>query len=114
MADLSTTFMGVRLKNPIILGACSIVEDLGAIKKLERAGLAAIVYRSLFEEQINLEHIQLDEQLGEYSYRNAEMGNIFPEIKHSGAAEHLHNLEKLIKTVNIPVFASLNAINDSS
>ena len=60
MADLRTTFMGVELKNPIILGASSLVEDLGAIKKIERAGVAAIIYRSLFEEQINLEHIQLD------------------------------------------------------
>ncbi len=114
MADLRTTFMGVELKNPIILGASSLVEDLGAIKKIERAGAAAIVYRSLFEEQINLEQIQLDEQVGEYSYRNAEMGTIFPEIKHSGAGEHLYNLTKLIKNVTIPVFASLNAIYDQS
>ena len=114
MADLRTTFMGIELKNPIILGASSLVEDLNAIKKIERAGIAAIVYRSLFEEQINLEQIQLDEQVGEYSYRNAEMGNIFPEIKHAGAGEHLYNLTKLIKTVNIPVFASLNAIYDKS
>lgn len=114
MADLRTTFMGVELKNPIILGASSLVEDLSAIKKIERAGVAAIVYRSLFEEQINLEQIQLDDQVGEYSYRNAEMGNIFPEIKHSGAGEHLYNLKKLISHVNIPVFASLNAIYDQS
>jgi len=114
MADLRTTFMGVELKNPIILGASSLVEDLNAIKKIERAGAAAIVYRSLFEEQINLEHIQLDDQLGEYSYRNAEMGSIFPEVKHSGAGEHLYNLTKLIKNVSIPVFASLNAIYDQS
>ena len=114
MADLRTTFMGVELKNPIILGASSLVEDLNAIKKIERAGVAAIVYRSLFEEQINLEQIQLDEQVGEYSYRNAEMGSIFPEIKHSGAGEHIYNLSKLIKNVSIPVFASLNAIYDQS
>ncbi len=114
MADLRTTFMGVELKNPIILGASSLVEDLNAIKKIERAGVAAIVYRSLFEEQINLEKIELDEKVGEYSFRNAEMGNIFPEIKHSGAGEHLYNLTKMIKSVNIPVFASLNAIYDQS
>lgn len=114
MADLRTTFMGVELKNPIILGASSLVEDLNVIKKIERAGVAAIVYRSLFEEQINLEQIQLNEQVGEYSYRNAEMGKIFPEIKHSGAGEHLYNLSKLIKNVSIPVFASLNAIYDKT
>ena len=114
MADLRTTFMGVELKNPIILGASSLVEDLNAIKKIERAGVAAIVYRSLFEEQINLEQIQLGEMVGEYSDRNAEMVNIFPEIKHCGAGEHLYNLTKLVKSVSIPVFASLNALNDQT
>jgi dihydroorotate dehydrogenase (fumarate) len=114
MADLRTSFMGVELKNPIILGASSLVEDLNVIKKIERAGAAAIVYRSLFEEQINLEKIELNEKVVEYNYRNAEMGNIFPEIRHSGAGEHIYNLGKLIKSVDIPVFASLNAIYDKS
>ncbi len=114
MADLRTTFMGVELKNPIILGASSLVDDLNAIKKIERAGVAAIVYRSLFEEQINLEKIQLSEMVGEYNDRNAEMGNIFPEINHCGAGEHIYNLEKLVKSVNIPVFASLNALTDQT
>ena len=114
MADLRTTFMGVELKNPIILGASSMVEDLNVIKKLERAGISAIVYRSLFEEQINLEQIQFDDMLGEYNYRNAEMVNIFPEVKHGGAKEHLFNLRRLIDSVNTPVFASLNAIYDQS
>ena len=84
------------------------------IKKIERAGAAAIVYRTLFEEQIHLEQIQMDEMVGEYNDRNAEMVNIFPEIKHGGAREHLYNLTKLIKNVDIPVFASLNAIYDKS
>ncbi len=114
MADLRTTFMGVELKNPIILGASSLIEDLSVIKKIERAGAAAIVYRTLFEEQINLEQIQMDEMVGEYNDRNAEMVNIFPEIRHGGATEHLYNLTKLIKNVDIPVFASLNAIYDQS
>ena len=74
MADLRTTFMGVELKNPIILGASSLVEDLSAIKKIERAGAAAIVYRSLFEEQINLEQIQLGEMVGEYERQKCRNG----------------------------------------
>ena len=114
MADLRTTYMGVELKNPIILGASSMVEDLNIIKNLERAGISAIIYRSLFEEQINLEQIQFDDMLGEYDERNAEMVNIFPEVKHGGAKEHLFKLKKLIDNVKIPVFASLNAIYDQS
>ncbi len=114
MADLRTTYMGVELKNPIILGASSLVEDPTVIQKIERAGVSAIVYRSLFEEQIHLEQIQLDDQLGEYDNRNAEMTHLFPEVKHGGAKEHLFKLEKLISKVSIPVFASLNATYDES
>ena len=113
MADLRTTYMGVELKNPIILGASSLVEDPVAIQKIERAGVSAIVFRSLFEEQIHLEQIQLEDQLGEYDHRNAEMIRLFPEVRHGGAKEHLFKLEKLISKVNIPVFASLNAMYKS-
>jgi len=114
MADLRTTYMGVELKNPIILGASSLVEDPNAIQKIERAGISAIVYRSLFEEQIHLEQIQLEDQLKEYDDRNAEMIHLFPEVRHGGAKEHLFKLEKLISKVNIPVFASLNAMYTQS
>jgi len=114
MADLRTTYMGVELKNPIILGASSLVEDPAAIEKIERAGVSAIVFRSLFEEQIHLEQIQMEDQLGEYDHRNAEMIRMFPEIRHGGAKEHLFKLEKLISKVNIPVFASLNAMYEES
>ena len=114
MADLRTTYMGVELKNPIILGASSLVEDPNAIQKIERAGVSAIVYRSLFEEQIHLEQIQLEDQLKEYDDRNAEMIHLFPEVRHGGAKEHLFKLEKLISKVNIPVFGSLNAMYSQS
>jgi dihydroorotate dehydrogenase (fumarate) len=114
MADLRTTYMGVELKNPIILGASSLVEDPAAIQKIERAGISAIVYRSLFEEQVHLEQIQLEDQLEEYDHRNAEMIHLFPEVKHGGAKEHLFKLEKMISSVSIPVFASLNAQYDTS
>ena len=106
--------MGVELKNPIILGASSLVEDAAAIEKIERAGVSAIVFRSLFEEQIHLEQIQMEDQLVEYDNRNAEMIRLFPEIRHGGAKEHLFKLEKLISKVNIPVFASLNAMYEES
>ena len=114
MADLKTTYMGVELKNPIILGASNLTDDSDTINKIEQAGIAAVVYRSLFEEQIHLEQIQLDDMLTEYDHRHAEMTDIFPEIRHGGAKEHIYKLEKLIDKLNIPVFASLNAIYDSS
>ncbi len=110
MADLSTTYMGVKLKNPLILGASNLVTKPDVIKQIEEAGIGAIVYRSLFEEQIQLENLQLDEQLSEYENRNAEMTSLFPGLEHAGPKEHLYNVEKLVKSVKVPVFASLNAI----
>ena len=110
MADLSTTYMGVKLKNPLILGASNLVTKPESIKQIEEAGIGAIVYRSLFEEQIQLENLQMDEDLSEYENRNAEMTNLFPGIEHAGPKEHLYNVEKLKKSVDVPVFASLNAI----
>ncbi|MCY1719724.1 dihydroorotate dehydrogenase-like protein [Prolixibacteraceae bacterium Z1-6] len=110
MADLSTTYMGIKLKNPIILGASNLVTKTDVIKQVEEAGIGAIVYRSLFEEQIQLENLQMDEELSEYENRNAEMTNLFPGLEHAGPKEHLYNVEKLVKSVDVPVFASLNAI----
>ncbi|MDD2303750.1 MAG: dihydroorotate dehydrogenase-like protein [Prolixibacteraceae bacterium] len=114
MADLSTTYMGVKLKNPIILGASNLVTKPEVVKELEEAGIAAIVYKSLFEEQIQLESLQLDEDINEYANRNSEMGRIFPDIVHAGPKEHLFHLKKLKETSSVPVFASLNALYEPS
>lgn len=106
--------MGVKLKNPLILGASNLVTKPEVIKELEEAGIAAIVYKSLFEEQIQLESLQFDEELNEYANRNSEMGRIFPDIEHAGPKEHLFNLKKLKQHTSVPVFASLNAIYEPS
>jgi dihydroorotate dehydrogenase (fumarate) len=114
MANLSTTYMGIPLKNPLILGACNLSVKHDTIKQLEEAGIAAIVYKSLFEEQIQLENLQLEEELTEYQERAAEMTRIFPHLEHAGPREHIMNLKKLKESVNIPVIASLNAIYEVS
>ncbi|MFA5330709.1 MAG: dihydroorotate dehydrogenase-like protein [Prolixibacteraceae bacterium] len=114
MADLSTTYMGVKLKNPIILGASNLVTKPDVIKELEEAGIAAIVYKSLFEEQIQLESLQFDEEMNEYANRNSEMTRLFPDIEHAGPKEHLYNLRKLKQNTSVPVFASLNAMYEPS
>ena len=67
MADLKTRYMGIELKNPIIIGASNLVTDFDNLKKIERAGAAAVVYKSLFEEQIQLEDLELYERKTEYS-----------------------------------------------
>lgn len=110
MANLKTSYLGIELKNPVIVGASNIVNNIENVKRVEEAGAAAIVYKSLFEEQIQLENAQLDDKLHEYSDRNAEMINIFPTIEHAGPEEHLFNVALVKKSIKIPVIASLNAI----
>jgi len=114
MVDLRTKYLGIELKNPIIIGASNLVTKLDNVKRAEQAGAAAIVYKSLFEEQIQLESAQLDDALDEYNDRNAEMVNIFPKIEHAGPEEHLVNLRKVKESIKIPVIASLNAIYKES
>ncbi|MBN1950227.1 MAG: dihydroorotate dehydrogenase-like protein [Bacteroidales bacterium] len=110
MANLRTSYLGLELKNPVIVGASNMVNNIENVKRAEAAGAAAIVYKSIFEEQIQLENASLDDKLQEYSERNAEMINLFPTIKHAGPEEHLFNVAMVKKTVKIPVIASLNAI----
>jgi dihydroorotate dehydrogenase (fumarate) len=114
MIDLKTTYLGLDLKNPVILGASNLVTKIDNLKRAEEAGAAAIVYKSLFEEQIQLEAAQMDDELEEYNERNAEMVKLFPTIEHAGPEEHLVNLRKVKESLKIPVIASLNAIYTES
>ena len=114
MKNLETTFMGIKLSNPIILGASSLSSNLDQLQKAELHGAGAIVYKSLFEEQVQLENLQLDEQLGMYDDIHAEMTRIEPQIEYSDIDYHLARLQKTKETLTIPVFASLNAVNKES
>jgi dihydroorotate dehydrogenase (fumarate) len=114
MVDLSTTFMGLKLKNPIIAGASSMSSDLGQLKKLEESGAAAIVYKTLFEEQIHLESAQMDDEQGSFDEMNAEMVSLRPKLKHAGAEVHLVNFRKAKDTLTIPLIASLNCLEDET
>jgi len=111
MANLKTKYMGLELKNPIIVGANNMMVDMVKIKKIEELGAAAIVYKSLFEEEIQLERLQLQESIEEYDDRHAMMIDIFPNMEHAGPAEYLFKLREVKKAINIPVIASLNAVN---
>lgn len=110
MAHLTTDYLGLKLKNPFIVGACNLTLDPDTAKRMEDAGAAAIVFKSLFEEQINLESLQMEEELSEYAERNAEMINLFPNLKHAGPEEHLDKLAHLKKSLDIPVIGSLNCV----
>ncbi len=112
MADLRTKYMGLELKNPVVAGASNMVTNTDNLKRLEKAGAAAIVYKSLFEEQIQAENLELFERRTEYEERNAEMITLFPNSKSdlTYPEEHLWNLRRAKEAVSIPVIASLNAV----
>ncbi len=113
--EMKTKYLGLELKNPIIVGASNLVKDIRILKKLEDAGAAAIVYKSLFEEQINLENFTMEESMKQYEDRNAEMTSIFPhDVYEAGPDEFLLNFKEAKKELNIPLIASLNAVFDDT
>jgi dihydroorotate dehydrogenase (fumarate) len=113
--DFTTKYLGLELKNPIIVGASNLVIDIKMLQALEEAGAAAIVYKSLFEEQVNLEHLQMEEEMSEYADRNAEMTTIFPQdIYEAGPEEFLMHFKEAREAVSIPLIASLNAVFDDT
>ncbi len=114
MNKLETTYMGIRLANPLIIGASNMANDPDMLKKAEEYGAGAIVFKSLFEEQIQLESFQLDEKLTEFNDIYAEMLTIHPDIEHAGPDEHLLNIRNAKESLSIPLIVSLNAVNSET
>ena len=111
--DLSTKYLGLSLKNPLVVAACSLSDQLDNLRKLEAAGAAAIVLHSLFEEQISHEEEEISKvyQHGADSY--AEALSYFPEMEdyRLGPNSYLEHIVQAKKAVKIPVIASLNGIS---
>lgn len=114
MADLTTRYMGLELSSPIVVGASNLVDDSDKLKACEDAGAGAVVFKSLFEEQIQLELYEQDEIMNAYTERNPEMISLFPRLQENGPVEYLWKLQKAKETVKIPVIASINAVSDVS
>jgi len=110
MATLKTSYMGFELSSPIIVGACDLSLSTDRLKEIQDAGAGAVIFKSLFEEQIQLESYQMEEELHEYSDRHAEMLSQFPSMEHAGPKEHLTAVAKARQVLNIPLIASLNAL----
>ncbi|MFW6215224.1 MAG: dihydroorotate dehydrogenase-like protein [Alkalispirochaetaceae bacterium] len=111
MADLKSSYMGLELNNPFVVGACSLTAHMDALKRIEDAGAGAVVIQSLFEEQIQLQSYRLQEQLTKNDDFDAEIQDLFPEVEHGGPDEHLMWTRKSKEALGIPVIGSLNCIN---
>ena len=114
MADLRTTYMGIELKNPIVVGACSMSKQIDTIRQIEAAGAGALVLKSLFEEQIQLEQGKLEDELSQYEELYAEAITLFPSMEHGGPKEHLYWVAEAKKAVSMPLIASVNAVSDEA
>jgi dihydroorotate dehydrogenase (fumarate) len=109
--DLSTTYLGMRLPHPLVVGAGPLGDDLDTVRALEDAGAAMLILRSLYEEEITGE--QMDEffHVESHSESFAEASSLAPESTMAlGPDEYLEHLRLVKKAVNIPVIASLNGV----
>ena len=108
--DLSTEYLGLKLAHPIVAGAGPLADSLDGVRRLEDAGAAAIVLRSLFEEQITREQMSEHHNLDSHAESFAEATSYFPS-PHAfalGPFEYLDHLRRVKAAVRIPVMASLN------
>jgi len=115
MMNLSTTYLGLRLKNPLVASASVISKKLSNIKKLEDAGVSAVVLYSLFEEQITQESLSLNYFLERGTESHAEAITYFPEMQsyNLDPDKYLDHIQKAKQEVDIPVIASLNGVSQS-
>ena len=113
MPDLSTTYLSMNLKNPVVVSASPLQKELGNIRRMEDAGAAAIVMHSLFEEQIELESHELHQRLEQGTESFAESLNYFPDMDFYslGPERYLEHLAEAKKAVGIPIIASLNGVS---
>lgn len=113
MIDLSTTYLGLKLKNPIVASASPFSKKLDKAKQLEEAGVSAIVMYSLFEEQIIHESLELDHYLTRSSDTGAEALSYFPDsgTYSLGPDKYLEMVTSLKKNLNMPVIGSLNGVS---
>ena len=113
MLDLSTRYLGLELKNPLVASSGPLCHDLDNILRMEDAGVSAVVLHSLFEEQINLESHELDRFLSRAEHSFAEALTYFPDMTsyNIGPDGYLEHIRKAKQATDIPVIASLNGVS---
>ena len=110
MIDLSTTYLGLKLRTPLVPSASPLSQEIDSIRRLEDAGASAVVLYSLFEEQLRQESVELDHRLSEHIESFAEALSYLPAPSefHLGPEGYLNHIRKAKQAVRIPVIASLN------
>ncbi len=112
MPSLETKYMGLKLKNPIVVASSGLTNSIEKIKDLENAGAAAVVLKSIFEEQINSEVNHLINRDPQNQYPEAE-DYIWNYVRNNSITHHLDLLSEAKKETGIPVIASINCTSAS-
>ena len=113
MIDLSTKYLGLELRNPLVVAASPLCKEIANLRHMEDAGASAIVLHSLFEEQINIESNELDRYLWDGTDVSAESTSMFPDLANYniGPDGYLEHIRQAKQAVAIPVIASLNGVS---
>jgi dihydroorotate dehydrogenase (fumarate) len=108
--DLSTTYLGLKLRTPLVPAASPLSEEIDTIKQMEDAGASAVVLYSLFEEQLRQDSVELAQRLEHGTFSTPEALTYFPEPEEFrlGPEEYLKHVANAKQAVNIPIVASLN------
>lgn len=115
MIDLSTNYLGLKLKNPLVPSASPLTRDLDSALRLEDAGASALVMYSLFEEELQAEDAMLDRFLTHADIGHAESDSFLPDYGdfQGGLERYVSHLHQLKRRLEIPVVASLNGVSPS-
>lgn len=110
MIDLTTHYLGLKLRTPLVPSASPLSQEIDGIRRLEDAGASAVVLYSLFEEQLRQDSLELDHHLSAGTDSFAESLTFFPQPAefHLGPEGYLEHVRKAKNAVDIPVIASLN------
>ncbi|MGO9123646.1 MAG: dihydroorotate dehydrogenase-like protein [Terriglobales bacterium] len=110
MIDLSTTYLGLQLRTPMVASASPLSQEIDGIRRLEDAGASAVVLYSLFEEQLRQESFELEHHLAAGTDSFAEAATFFPQSNEFrvGPEGYLKHINRAKKAVSVPIIASLN------
>jgi dihydroorotate dehydrogenase (fumarate) len=115
MTDLTTHYLGLELKNPLVASASALSKKTSTVKKMEDAGISAVVMYSLFEEQITHDSLAFNYYMERGTERFAESLDYFPNLDryNVGPDDYLERIRKNKEAVDIPVIASLNGVSNT-
>lgn len=111
MTDLSTTYLGLALRSPLVASPSPVTGHLDSLRRLDEAGVGAVVLPSLFEEEVEAEALTLTERIDHGSGVFSEAADFFPDLPlvHLGLERHLALVEEAVELLSVPVIASVNA-----